>query len=253
MDAETQSTPLGMVLPPRTRKLRGLWPRLKPWLRWLSYGLAALAALPFLLTLLYAIVPPPVSNTMLLQWLRGAGISKTWVSYDKMSPHLVRAVITAEDARFCGHHGIDWVEFQLVIDEAFDGDDDAPSRGASTIPMQAAKNLFLFDSRSKIRKALEIPLAYGMDLIWSKRRMAEIYLNIVEWAPGVYGAEAAARFHFNKPASRLSRREAALLAAVLPNPKKRNAGKPSRRVERAANRILTRMSGMDRYLTCLQP
>ena len=124
-------------------------------------------------------------------------------------------------------------------------------RGASTISMQTAKNMFLWDGRFAIRKVIELPLALYMDLVWSKRRMIEIYLNIVEWAPGVYGAEAAARHHFKKSAKNLTRREAALLAAVLPNPIKRQAGKPSKRVKSIANRILVRMAGMGPYLTCL--
>ena len=129
--------------------------------------------------------------------------------------------------------------------------DEGPIRGASTIPMQTAKNLFLWDGRFMIRKGLEIPEALWMDLVWSKRRMIEIYLNIVEWAPGVYGAEAAARHHFHKSAKSLTKREAALLAAVLPNPIKRQAGKPSKRVKAIANRILIRLGGMGPYLTCL--
>jgi monofunctional glycosyltransferase len=253
MDGETQSRPRGIGLARRAGTLRRIRRWLGPWPRRLAYTLLGLALLPFLLTLVYAVAPPPISNTMIWQWFRGQGVTKSWVNLDRISPHLVRAVITAEDARFCAHRGIDWVEFNIVIDQALgNGDDDAPSRGASTIPMQAAKNLFLFDSRSKIRKAMEIPLAFWMDLVWSKRRMAEVYLNIVEWAPGVYGAEAAARHHFKKSAAKLTRREAALLAAVLPNPIKRNAGKASRRVERAANRIVSRMAGMDKHLTCLK-
>jgi monofunctional biosynthetic peptidoglycan transglycosylase len=187
---------------------------------------------------------------MLLRLVSGNGLDRNWVSLDQISPHLPRAVITAEDARFCEHKGIDWIEFQEVVDQAFD-DDEGPVRGASTIPMQTAKNLFLWDGRSFLRKALELPLALWMDLVWSKRRMIEIYLNIVEWAPGVYGAEAAAQHHFKKPAAKLSKREAALLAAVLPNPIKRKAGKPSKRVRAIANRILIRMNGMGPYLTCL--
>ncbi|HMT15462.1 MAG TPA: monofunctional biosynthetic peptidoglycan transglycosylase, partial [Aestuariivirga sp.] len=147
----------------------------------------------------------------------------------EMSPWLPRAVITSEDQRFCYHNGVDWVELQGVVEDAFD-DDEAPVRGASTISMQTAKNLFLWDGRFFIRKILEMPVAFWMDTVWTKRRMIEVYLNIVEWAPGVYGAEAAAQHHFHKPARNLTRREAALLAAVLPNPIKRKAGKPSRRV-----------------------
>ena len=221
--------------------------------RWLQIGfyvLLFLVAWPIVMTLVYALVPPPISNVMALRLLTGNGLDKSWVSYEEMSPLLARAVIASEDARFCEHHGVDWIEFQDVVDEVFD-DDEGPVRGASTIPMQTAKNLFLWDGRSFIRKGLELPVALWMDLVWSKRRMIEVYLNIVEWAPGVYGAEAASRHHFGKPASKLSRREAALLAAVLPNPLKRKAGKPSRRVSAIAKRIMIRMNGMSPYLTCL--
>lgn len=244
MTLETQS---GFIL----RQKRYL-DRLKPWQRWLVYGLGIVIAWPIVMTLVYAVVPPPFSNLMIFRLFTGNGISKDWVGIDNMSPYLPRAVITSEDARFCEHNGVDWVEFQGVIDDVFD-DDEGPIRGASTISMQTAKNLFLWDGRNFIRKGLEIPMAYWMDFVWSKRRMIEVYLNIVEWAPGVYGAEAASEFHFHKPVSKLSRREAALLAAVLPNPIKRKAGKPSKRVNFIANRILGRMTGMDSYLTCIDP
>lgn len=224
--------------------------RRRRYLRYAGYVAAALAIWPIVMTLVYALVPPPVSNIMLLRLFNGNGLHKTWVSLDQMSPNLAKAVITSEDARFCQHHGVDWVEFGGVINDALDKEEGL-ARGASTIPMQTAKNLFLWDRRFGIRKLFEIPLAMWMDLVWSKRRMIEIYLNIVEWAPGVYGAEAAAQHHFKKPASKLTRREAALLAAVLPNPIKRKAGKPSRGVSAAANRILIRMNGMAPYLTCL--
>jgi monofunctional glycosyltransferase len=244
MTLETQS---GFIL----RQKRYL-NRLKPWQRWLVYGLACIVAWPIVMTLVYTVIPPPFSNLMILRLFTGNGITKDWVSLDDMSPSLPRAVITSEDARFCEHHGVDWVEFQGVVDDVFD-DDEGPIRGASTISMQTAKNMFLWDGRNVARKGLEIPMAYWMDFVWSKRRMIEIYLNIVEWAPGIYGAEAASQFHFHKPAAKLSRREAALLAAVLPNPIKRKAGKPSKRVNSIANRIMGRMNGMGGYLTCIDP
>jgi monofunctional biosynthetic peptidoglycan transglycosylase len=225
--------------------------RRKIWLRRGLIALAVVVALPFVLTIVYAVVPPPVSNVMILRLFTGNGLNKDWVSIDQISPHLARAVISSEDARFCDHGGVDWIELQGVIDGVLNDEED-PVRGASTIPMQTAKNLFLWDGRQFIRKGLEIPLAIWMDLVWSKQRMIEIYLNIVEWGPGVYGAEAAAQHHFKKPASKLTKREAALLAAVLPNPIKRNAGKPSKRVNRIASRILARMGGMGPYLTCLE-
>lgn len=226
--------------------------RLRVWLRRGFYVALVLAAVPVLLTLVYAVVPPPISNVMVLRMITGNGLDKKWVSLDQMSPWLAKAVITSEDARFCEHHGVDWIEMQGVVDDALSAEE-GPIRGASTIPMQTAKNLFLWDGRFFIRKGLEIPLALWMDLVWSKRRMIEVYLNIVEWAPGVYGAEAAAQHHFKKSAAKLNKHEAALLAAVLPNPITRHAGRPSRGVAAIANRIMIRMNGMPPYLTCLAP
>jgi len=221
-----------------------------PWPRRLLYAAALLLAWPFVMSLVYAIVPPPISNVMVLRLFSGNSLHKDWVSMDEMSPWLAKAVITSEDARFCAHHGIDWVQLQWAVEGAFDGEEGRIS-GASTIAMQTAKNLFLWDGRSVIRKGLEIPVALWMDFVWTKGRMIEIYLNIAEWAPGVYGAEAAARHHFRKPAAKLTRREAALLAAVLPNPIKRKAGRPSKRVSAIANRILIRMNAMGGHLACL--
>jgi monofunctional biosynthetic peptidoglycan transglycosylase len=232
------------ILRGRPRLRLGRWPRR------LMIVAAIIVLWPIAMTIVYAVVPPPFSNVMITRWISGNGMTRNWVSLDQMSPYLPRAVVSSEDQRFCEHHGVDWVEFQDVIDDALDADE-GPIRGASTIPMQTAKNLFLWDGHSFIRKGLEIPLAYWMDFVWSKRRMIEVYLNIAEWAPGVYGAEAASRFHFKKPASKLTRREAALLAAVLPNPIKRNAGKPSRGVARIAERIQRRMAGIGPYVTCL--
>lgn len=228
--------------------IRSIWQ--VTWARRVIKALGILAVLPFVLTLIYAVVPPPVSNVMVERLLTGNGLKKDWVGIDQMSPALAAAVITSEDARFCSHHGVDWIEMQGVVEDVLD-DEEGPVRGASTISMQVAKNLFLWDGRSFIRKGLEMPLALWMDLVWTKRRMIEVYLNIVEWAPGVYGAEAASQFHFKKPASKLSRREAALLAAVLPNPIKRQAGKPSKKVQKIANRIQFRTRVMGPYLTCV--
>jgi monofunctional glycosyltransferase len=220
------------------------------WPRRIFKVLAWIIALPFVLTLVYAVVPPPVSNVMIERLFTGNGLHKNWVSLDDMSPALAASVISSEDARFCSHHGVDWVEMQGVVEDVFDAEE-GPVRGASTISMQVAKNLFLWDGRSFIRKGLEMPLALWMDLIWTKRRMIEVYLNIVEWAPGVYGAEAASQLHFKKPAAKLTRREAALLAAVLPNPIKRQAGKPSKKVQKIANRIQFRARFMGPYLACI--
>ncbi|QPC43147.1 monofunctional biosynthetic peptidoglycan transglycosylase [Kaustia mangrovi] len=215
-------------------------------------ALAVVMALPFVLTVLYAAVPPPVSMLMILNALGGRGIEKDWVRLDDIAPALPRAVLASEDARFCEHNGVDWRAVRTVVEDALDNPGEAP-RGASTIAMQTAKNLYLWPGRSYLRKALEIPLAYWIDLVWPKRRQIEIYLNIAEWGPGLYGAQAAARHHFGKPASALTRREAALLAAVLPAPLERNAGRPGPVTRRIASRIVRRMAGMDPYLACLSP
>ncbi len=241
-------------MPQKTSSARHRWANLRRWQRWLLIALVGVIGWPFIMTLVYAVVPPPITNLQLVRLLNGNGLKRDWVSLVLISRHLPRAVIASEDQRFCSHYGVDWVEFQDVIDEVFD-DDEQPVRGASTISMQMAKNLFLWEGRGilgLVRKGLEIPVAFWMDLVWSKRRMMEVYLNEVEWAPGVYGAEAASRHHFGKSAAKLTRREAALLAAVLPNPITRRAGKPSRRVNRTADRIMLRAAGIDPYVTCIQ-
>jgi monofunctional biosynthetic peptidoglycan transglycosylase len=149
-----------------------------------------------------------------------------------MAPILPATVIAAEDARFCSHRGVDLGE----IREALRGSDDLSEvRGASTISQQVAKNLFLWNGRSFVRKALELPLALWIDLLLGKRRQMEIYLNVAEWGPnGEFGAEAGARFAFGKSASDVTPHEAALLAAVLPNPHRRSARVPGPQVRRLA-------------------
>src|SRR6185312_16289375 len=147
-------------------------------------------------------------------------------------------VIASEDARFCAHRGIDWTELQAAIDDA---DDISEARGGSTITQQTVKNLFLWPGRSFVRKGLELPLALWMDLVLPKRRIMEIYLNIAEWGPnGEFGVEAGARHAFGKPAAQLSPGEAALLTAMLPNPRRRSARAPRPGVQRIAGIIQAR-------------
>src|SRR5689334_8823175 len=122
-----------------------------------------IALWPVLMTFVYAVLPPPASNLMILRLFNGNGLSYNWVSLDEISPYLPLAVVSSEDARFCSHNGVDWIEFSDVLDEATDGDGEGPTRGASTISMQTAKNLFLWEGRNPIRKVLELPLAYWMD------------------------------------------------------------------------------------------
>jgi monofunctional biosynthetic peptidoglycan transglycosylase len=214
-------------------------------------ALLTLLTLPIFLSLYYAVLPPPISALMIERLPMARSIDYRWVPLAAISPELAKAVVTAEDARFCQHEGVDWRAVQDVVEEAFDGDEQ-PIRGASTIAMQTVKNLFLWEGRSMIRKAMEIPLALWIEAIWPKKRVIEIYMNIVEWAPGIYGAEAAAQKHFGKSAKALSRREAALLASVLPNPLKRRAGRPSPAVKRKAGVIERRVDEMGALLDCVR-
>jgi monofunctional glycosyltransferase len=202
----------------------------------------------FWLGVLYWAVPP-VSTLMLGRWLSLQPVERAYVALEEISPHLQLAVMTSEDGRFCEHGGVDWDMLRNVVEAA---DEDGPARGASTIPMQTAKNLFLWPSRSYIRKGLELPVALYLDLIWPKPRMMEIYLNVAEWGEGVFGAEAAARRYFGKPAKALSRREAALLATALPNPLVRNPARPSARHRALAARLMGRMEGQAPHSGCLK-
>jgi monofunctional biosynthetic peptidoglycan transglycosylase len=193
--------------------------------------LLAVLLLPYLLAPLYR-AGHPVSTLMVWRWLTGAPVSRQWADFSAISPALPRSVVASEDANFCRHHGIDWGALREVIDDAEEGE---VTRGGSTITQQVAKNLFLWPGRSVIRKALEFPLALWIDLVLPKQRILEIYLNIAELGPaGQFGAEAGALYAFGRPASGLSPREAALLAAILPNPVRRSARNPGPGVRRLA-------------------
>jgi len=172
----------------------------------------------------YRFVNPPFSSLMVLKWLGGTSIQRQWVPLERISPNLMRAVIASEDGRFCSHWGIDFGEVAAAIRRSSGG----TPRGASTITMQVAKNLFLWPAKSYVRKLVEVPLTYAIELMWPKRRILEVYLNIAEWGPGIFGAEAAARAHFNRSASRLNARQAAQLAVTLPNPVAWDAVRPDR-------------------------
>jgi len=172
------------------------------------------------------------------------------VPLSRISPNLSLAVIIAEDGRFCGHYGVDLAEIRDAINEA---DDLGDVRGGSTITQQVAKNLFLWPGRSYLRKALEFPLALWIDLVLSKRRILEIYLNIVEWGPnGQFGAEAGSRHAFGKSARDLSHYQAALLAAVLPNPHRRNARRPRPGLRRLAGLYVDRSRRAPAAASCVR-
>jgi monofunctional biosynthetic peptidoglycan transglycosylase len=192
-----------------------------------------------MLTTIYAFVPPPVTPLMLLRVLDGNWIDKDWESYDNISPHLARAIIAAEDAKFCQHQGFDWEAIEKAWERNRQG---KRVRGGSTISNQTAKNVFLWPDRTYIRKGVEFYFTGLIELMWTKKRILEVYMNVVEFGPGIYGAEAAAEAHFGKPAAELTRREAALLAAVLPNPIRWSASKPTNYIRGRAGTIQARMN-----------
>ncbi|MBR1217094.1 monofunctional biosynthetic peptidoglycan transglycosylase [Bradyrhizobium sp. U87765 SZCCT0131] len=194
-------------------------------------------AVPYVLVLTYG-AGQPVSTLMMWRNLTGAPVTRTWVDIEDIAPVLARTVIASEDAKFCSHHGIDWGALHEVIEDAQEGE---ATRGGSTITQQVAKNLFLWPGRSVIRKGLELPLALWIDWVLPKRRIMEIYLNIAEWGPdGRFGIAAGADYAFGRPPSALSPREAALMAAILPNPVARSARNPGPGVRRLAGRYVAR-------------
>jgi monofunctional biosynthetic peptidoglycan transglycosylase len=187
---------------------------------------------------------------MLWRWITGARVERSWVPIEAVARTLPLSVLVAEDARFCAHWGVDWQELQEALEEA---EEVADMRGGSTISQQTAKNLFLWPGRSLLRKGLEFPLAVWLDLILSKKRLMEIYLNIAEWGPnGEFGVEAGARRAFGKSARALSAHEAALLAAVLPNPARRNAQRPGPGLRRLAGTYQARARAAGHVDDCLQ-
>jgi len=224
-------------------------PRLSRALRAVIIVLLATVLLPYAITPFYAF-GKPVSAVMLWRWLTGAPVHRTYTPLSRISPNLALAVIIAEDGRFCGHYGVDFVEIREAITEADDLDD---MRGGSTITQQVAKNLFLWQGRSYLRKALEFPLAFWIDLVLSKRRILEIYLNIAQWGPsGQFGVEAGSRYAFGKSAQDLSPFQAALLAAVLPNPSRRNAHRPGPGLRRLAGLYVARASRTPGAASCVR-
>lgn len=234
------------MAPRRRARSRGA---VGPWVRRAVTFAIVLALIPAILTVLY--IPSfvhPVSTLMLKDLATFSGYDRRWVSIDEIAPVLAHSVIMSEDGQFCGHRGIDWNEMKVVIDDALAGES---TRGASTITMQTVKNLYLWNGRSVVRKALELPLAVYFDVVLSKRRIMEIYLNIAEWAPGVYGIEAAAQHHFGVPARKLTPRQAALLAVTLPNPADRNPAKPGAGLKRLANVIQRRAARAGGYIHCV--
>ncbi|MFP5297186.1 MAG: monofunctional biosynthetic peptidoglycan transglycosylase [Alphaproteobacteria bacterium] len=218
--------------PPRPKRKRPLLTAL------LALGLLLLSGV-----VAYAVVPPPVTFLMTSRLIEGEGVSRRWRSLDEISPRLVEAVIAAEDSTFCSHRGFDMkaIEQALKANARAEKRGRGRIRGGSTISQQTAKNVFLWPGRDWVRKGLEAGYTILIETVWGKRRIMEVYLNVAEWGPGVYGAEAAARHWFDKGADELTSREAARLAAILPSPRRYNASAPGPYVRRRASRIQAAM------------
>ncbi len=198
--------------------------------RWVLRGLLVAVAAASFLVLLFSVVNPPTTHTIWSEKRRLGEIDQEWVPFADIAPVLARSVVAAEDARFCQHWGIDVQAIRAAIAEG-------GQRGGSTLSQQVVKNVFLWQGRSWGRKALETLLTPLVEALWSKERILEVYLNVAEMDEGIFGAEAAARHYFGVGPDELSARQAALIAAVLPNPKQRSAARPSKAVSRRAVRI----------------
>jgi monofunctional glycosyltransferase len=202
----------------------------------------------FAVLLAYDSLAPPISTLMIGRTLEGKRYERHFVRLSNVSSELLAAVIASEDATFCRNDGVDWGALHEVLSEA---GKNGPSRGASTITMQTAKNLFLWPGRSTIRKGLEIGVALVLGKVWSKSRTIETYLNIAEWGDGLYGVEAAAQRYFHKKAADLDARQAALLATSLPNPVKRDPAHPTAFQRRLAASVFIRAHESELLLDCL--
>ena len=232
----------------RTRRKAAARPRRRSGIkRFLVLVAIILVATPLVLTALYKVVPP-VSTLMIYTRIADGPIERQWVPFDDISRSLVASVVMSEDGRYCSHHGVDWRELDIAIANL----DERP-RGASTITMQTVKNLFLWTSRSYVRKAIEIPLALYADAVLGKRRLMEIYLNIAEFGPGIFGAEAAAQHFFGRSAKDLSQTQSALLTAALPNPSARDPANPDPSLRQRARVIAGEARIAGAYIDCLYP
>jgi monofunctional biosynthetic peptidoglycan transglycosylase len=221
------------------------------WVRFLLGALAVLAIGPPLWVVIYRITPPPITILMVERMIQGRGLDKAWRPLSEISPSLAQAVIGAEDARFCEHHGFDFKAMEAAA--AHNARHPGKIRGGSTISQQTAKNVFLWPGRSYVRKGAEAYFTVLTEALWGKRRILETYLNVVEWGPGIYGAEAAAQAYFGHDADQLTPTESARLAAILPDPLKWKAVHPGRYVARRALHITAaaatvRQDGLTRCL-----
>ena len=228
----------------RIFKSRGMWRAL----RWLGGIIAVLVAIPLVLTPIYLVVDP-VSVPMLERYATGRPVDRQWRDIGQISDRLKAAVILSEDGQFCRHWGVDLGALREEVERYMAGED---ARGASTITMQVARNLFLWNGQSVVRKALEVPLAFYIDLVMPKRRIMEIYLNIAEWGPeGQFGVAAGAQRAFGIAPQNLDWRTATLLVTALPNPMLRQPARPSAGMVRIANIIASRTQEYGARANCV--
>jgi monofunctional glycosyltransferase len=216
----------------RPVKARGVW----RFVRRLFLALLLIAVVvPPVSVIVYKFVPPPITILMITRLIQGHGMDYQWRSLSDMSPSLPAAAVASEDSLFCSNHGFDFD----AIEKAMKNNERRPNRirGGSTISQQTAKNVFLWPGRDYVRKAIEAWYTVLIEAVWGKPRIMEMYLNVIEFGPGVYGAEAASQHFFHKPASRLTAAEAARLIAVLPRPLKYSVDDPGRYVVRRTGHI----------------
>jgi len=215
-------------------KLKKIWR-----LAWRIIGLLFVLQLVYILVLRW--VNPPITTTQFVRWVNGEGFSRDYVDWDEISEPMRLAVIASEDQMFPFHDGFDWGS---VMKAAERNKKSKKVRGASTISQQVAKNVFLWQGRSYFRKALEVYFTFMIEAAWGKRRILEVYLNVAETGKGTFGVEAAARKNFNKPASKLTQPEAAMIAASLPNPRKYTVKPLSNYVASHYGHVVTQMNNL---------
>lgn len=204
---------------------------------------------PPVILLIFRYVPPPVTPLMIIRLFEGEGLQKDWTPLRRMPPTVPQAAIASEDNRFCTHSGFDWDSINAAIEDWRAG---GRLRGGSTISMQTAKNLFLWPGRSWLRKGLEAWLTVQLEMLWDKRRIMEVYLNVAETGPGIYGVAAAAQAHFGKDLAELSTREVALIIAVLPSPRSWSVAKPGPYTQGRARTIQARIGQLGPLLDCVR-
>lgn len=229
----------------KRKKQKRKYPKVKKWATRIILGFFALT---FVWVILLKFINPPITYLIVKrgierkvegkEWL----IRRSWVDYEDISDHLKRAAIAGEDANFMTHHGFDSKAIRKALEKNRSGN---KLRGGSTISQQVAKNVFLWPNRSWIRKGFETYFTFLIELFWSKKRILEVYLNMIEMGQGVFGAEAASHYYFNKSCSKLSKREAALIVAILPNPQRWGVKNPSSYINRRANSILRYINHYD--------